>query len=1056
MGKIVLAGCNAVKLDIAGNGLISIAIEEGSAKEVLDYQGRPITDQIKNTGTLEANGGVVILDAESIGNVFQRAINLEGVVKANRVDMTDGVVKITANKDIVLNATIETTRLEVSAPLNTVTIAKTIEAAKVETLDITAHSIVTIPDVSIDAPNSLLTTHYLDVVSHSANLHIVRDGGIYIESATPSLASCDLQLALLQGDLGSVVYLATGTLTLETDGTLDTAAGVILQANTINVIAQRFGSASTPLYIDALNTNIEKITGDIDISMSQGLGTSILICGPPEGDLYIIYSTATNLTLKAKDGGITLSPNSQLTTHNLSLYASGHIIALGTIIADTLIEEGASFRVGGTMEVRYAYMNNIDNAVTYDTGNYSGTYTDAVNIIINDNAIITLTGNTTFTADSDNNGTGAFTMNAGSSIVGAFTLTINASEDSTLRTINGVKTLTVTVKGSVTVNNNITVSASNISITADSNYDGNGSFTQAAGTTIETVTSGSITINSAQTATIYNITSKGNVTISNISDINGNILLNGNISAAGTSVNLYVYANNNLTMAGNVSISGTPTSAYIYLYADYDCNAQGILTISSGSINTSANGILGLRSASNISPSAYLTGMTFSGVSIYATGNYSITIDESYTGKTKSIAFYAYGDLIVNNSISLTTTSSIELSADYNTDGIGTLTAVGSVTLNSGTSGITLRSSSDIATSTWLTGATFGSVTIYTNINYNITIDESYTGKTGTLTFYANGNLTVNNGTSLATTSSINLFADYNGDGIGSLIAAGSVTLNSGASTITLKSASDITTSTWLTGATFGGMYIYTSGTANITIDQPYTGKTQALAFYSYGNITVNDGISLGTSSYIYIQADYDSNGIGSLIAAGTVTLNSGTSNITLQSASDLTMSTWLTGATFNGLSVLTTGNASITIDQSYTSRTSALTFYVNGSITVNSGVALGTTLSINLSADYNSDGVGTLTALGSVTLNSGTSSITLRSASDITTSTWLTGATFNSLNITTTGNASITINQSYTSKTNVLYFYSNGDLTVNNGVSLGTTSSINLLADYNSDGIGA
>ena len=93
IGKIVLASGDAVKLDISGGGLISVAIDKKVASGIKDYEGNPITDQIKSTGTIDAEGGVVILKAESIGEIFTKAINLEGFVRANTVNIdTDGAV----------------------------------------------------------------------------------------------------------------------------------------------------------------------------------------------------------------------------------------------------------------------------------------------------------------------------------------------------------------------------------------------------------------------------------------------------------------------------------------------------------------------------------------------------------------------------------------------------------------------------------------------------------------------------------------------------------------------------------------------------------------------------------------------------------------------------------------------------------------------------------------------------------------------------------------------------------------------------------------------------
>ncbi|MCM8760826.1 MAG: filamentous hemagglutinin N-terminal domain-containing protein, partial [Candidatus Omnitrophica bacterium] len=111
VGKITLASGDAVKLDIGGDGLISVAIEEKAASKVYDFQGRPITDAIKNSGTLKADGGVVTLKAEALTDVFTKAINLEGLTQATTLDSTKGEVRLVSDGAIQNTGTINTNTL---------------------------------------------------------------------------------------------------------------------------------------------------------------------------------------------------------------------------------------------------------------------------------------------------------------------------------------------------------------------------------------------------------------------------------------------------------------------------------------------------------------------------------------------------------------------------------------------------------------------------------------------------------------------------------------------------------------------------------------------------------------------------------------------------------------------------------------------------------------------------------------------------------------------------------------------------------------------------------
>ncbi len=239
LGKVALVSGDAVRLDISGDGLISVVIDEGVADEVYDVQGRPISEQISNSGEVIADGGVVVLRADSLPDIFEKAINLDGVVRANSVEDRGGVIEIVATGDITSRGVIEA------------------------------------------------------------------EGG--------------------------------------------------------------------------------------------------------------------NIELEGED-----------------------IVSEGRLVGGYLRESGASFKVGGEFRVGHAYIENEDGAINLGTGNYSGETSDVGDVIVNAGAVITLVGDTTFRADSDTDGVGAFTMGGGSSVVGnGYNLTLYSSQDSTLEQISGVGILTI-------------------------------------------------------------------------------------------------------------------------------------------------------------------------------------------------------------------------------------------------------------------------------------------------------------------------------------------------------------------------------------------------------------------------------------------------------------------------------------------------------------------------------------------------------------------------------------------------------------------------------------
>jgi len=112
VGKVALASGDAVRVEFEGNSLISVAVEEAVASTIYDFDGNPITDQIKNTGTIEA--GTVILDAESLSDIFTKAINLDGIVRANAIEAaSNGSLRIFANGTVGIAGQLYSDYLEI-------------------------------------------------------------------------------------------------------------------------------------------------------------------------------------------------------------------------------------------------------------------------------------------------------------------------------------------------------------------------------------------------------------------------------------------------------------------------------------------------------------------------------------------------------------------------------------------------------------------------------------------------------------------------------------------------------------------------------------------------------------------------------------------------------------------------------------------------------------------------------------------------------------------------------------------------------------------------------
>ncbi|HEX9583715.1 MAG TPA: filamentous hemagglutinin N-terminal domain-containing protein, partial [Gammaproteobacteria bacterium] len=89
LGHVELAAGKTATLDFDGDGLIRFQVDG----DILE-NAENVEDQVANTGTIEADGGTVKLTAQAAKDVFTRAVNNEGIIKAGRVERKGGKVML--------------------------------------------------------------------------------------------------------------------------------------------------------------------------------------------------------------------------------------------------------------------------------------------------------------------------------------------------------------------------------------------------------------------------------------------------------------------------------------------------------------------------------------------------------------------------------------------------------------------------------------------------------------------------------------------------------------------------------------------------------------------------------------------------------------------------------------------------------------------------------------------------------------------------------------------------------------------------------------------------
>jgi filamentous hemagglutinin family protein len=103
LGSVALGAGEAITLDVAGDGLLSVAVDKGAVDAL-----------VANGGLIQADGGKVMLSARAAGQLLRTAVNNTGVIEARTLQNRDGSISLMGDADSgVVNVS---GRLDASAP----------------------------------------------------------------------------------------------------------------------------------------------------------------------------------------------------------------------------------------------------------------------------------------------------------------------------------------------------------------------------------------------------------------------------------------------------------------------------------------------------------------------------------------------------------------------------------------------------------------------------------------------------------------------------------------------------------------------------------------------------------------------------------------------------------------------------------------------------------------------------------------------------------------------------------------------------------------------------
>jgi filamentous hemagglutinin family protein len=89
LGTVALAAGNAITLDVAGDGLLNVTVNQGAVNAL-----------VQNGGLIQADGGNVLLTAMAAGTLLQSAVNNTGVIQAQTIENRNGTIRLMGDMQI--------------------------------------------------------------------------------------------------------------------------------------------------------------------------------------------------------------------------------------------------------------------------------------------------------------------------------------------------------------------------------------------------------------------------------------------------------------------------------------------------------------------------------------------------------------------------------------------------------------------------------------------------------------------------------------------------------------------------------------------------------------------------------------------------------------------------------------------------------------------------------------------------------------------------------------------------------------------------------------------
>lgn len=628
LGAVALGAGTQATLHFQNNHLLHFSIGEGAKVPLFDENGEPVA-ALNHTGKITADGGRVLLTADSINSMLDQSINVTGFIQADTVEDQPGkIVLLARGNAIVDNASFSAQGKNAGE-----------KGGKVEVI---GHNIGLFGSTSINAngaagggeirvgrddtdPNAFMA-HMTIVdrdVSLTARATQFGNGG-FIETSGDYLTTRTTHVNTLGAGGGQ-----SGLWLLDPYNVEICADGILCGTgnDSFDAISRTFVPSGSPATIAASDiiTNLEG--GNVTVTTSGGGSEAgnITVTGDITG-----YSGSNVLTLNA-DGAISIGAN--ITIANLTLTAgttisqtAGAVTSSGT----TTINGGSgsasldrtSNNFGTVVMTAGAGLTLVDtNAVTLGAITSSGTLGVTAGGAVTQTGVLTVTGVTTVSASGQN----VTLNNASNDFTGAVGITgANVSLRDTNALVLGASTVSgtlgVTTGGALTQSGALAVTGvttlvagSGNNITLDTSTNNFSTVGITSGNNVSLTDAGALVLGASTVSGTLGVTTGGALTQSGALAVTGTTTVNAGSNAV-------TLSNSSNNFVGNVTI----TSGTLSLT---DANNLALSSIaSSGSITILAQSGT-ITFASNAAPIISLTG---------ATGSRTVTLASSQFNNTST------------------------------------------------------------------------------------------------------------------------------------------------------------------------------------------------------------------------------------------------------------------------------------------------------------------------------------------------------------------------------------------------------------------------------------